>query len=304
MFSQRVGRDGKVLKWFNLGEWVTPGNLPPDEMVHTFYFWRCADITAQTAKALGNASDAEKYSVLAEQTRKAFWKRFYDEKNGTYGKSGGNIFALKMGIPADQYSRVIYALKEDIKANNVHLDTGIFGTQFFFEVLSEIGMQNLAYDIMNQTSEPGYGHWLELGSTTTREQWSEEGSHNHPMFGGGLVWYYRKLAGMNTYTEKPGYRHIIFRPQPVNDLTFVKYFNQTTYGEAGIHWQNQEKQFAMQVTVPVGCSATVYVPIRDRKKITESGREISGSYDIDFQRENSSYRVVEVESGNYQFVSE
>jgi alpha-L-rhamnosidase len=40
MFSKRNGNDGKILKWFNLGEWVAPGSLPPDEMVHTFYFWR------------------------------------------------------------------------------------------------------------------------------------------------------------------------------------------------------------------------------------------------------------------------
>lgn len=304
MFSKRVGRDGKVLKWFNLGEWVTPGNLPPDDLVHTFYFWRCANITAHTAKVLGRYEDAGKYADLAEQTRKAFWKRFYDERNGSYGKSGGNIFALKMGVPDDQYQRVIYALKEDIKANNMHLDTGIFGTQFFFEVLAENGMQNLAYDVMNITGEPGYGHWLELGATTTREQWNEEGSHNHPMFGGGLVWFYKKLAGMNIAADLPGYQHIIFRPQPVADLTFVKYFTQTTYGEAGIQWQYQEKQFTMQVTVPVGCSATVYIPILDGKKITENGKEFPEQLRVDFPKDNTHYRLVDVESGVYEFSSE
>jgi alpha-L-rhamnosidase len=219
MFSKRVGKDGKVLKWFNLGDWVTPGNLPPDEMVHTFYLWRCADLTAQTAKVLGKSDDSRKYADLAEQTRKAFWKRFYDEKNGSYGKAGGNIFALKMGVPNDQHPRVIGALKADIKANKGHLDTGIFGTQFFFEVLSENGMHDLAYEAINKKEEPGYGHWLELGSTTTREQWSEEGSHNHPMFGGGLVWFYRKLAGMHADPDQPGYKHIVFRPQPVDQVT-------------------------------------------------------------------------------------
>jgi alpha-L-rhamnosidase len=243
MLSKRVGKDGKVLKWFNLGEWVTPGNLPPDEMVHTFYLWRCADITSQTAEALNKPEEAKKYTNLAEQTRKAFWKRFYDEKNGTYGKAGGNIFALKMGVPDLQYQKVVSALKNDIKENKGHLDTGIFGTQFFFEVLSENGLHDLAYEAMNKKDEPGYGRWLELGSTTTREQWSEEGSHNHPMFGGGLVWFYRKLAGMNTDSSQPGYKHIIFKPQPAGDLTYVKYYNQTPYGEAGIFWKKENGQW-------------------------------------------------------------
>ena len=303
MFSKRTGNDGKILKWFNLGEWVTPGDLPADEMVHTFYFWRCADLTAQTAKVLGKADEAKKYAELAEQTRKAFWKRFYDGKNGTYGKAGGNIFALKMGVPTDQYNMVVSALKADIKANKGHLDTGIFGTQFFFEVLSENGMHDLAYDAMNKKEEPGYGRWLELGSTTSREQWSEEGSHNHPMFGGGLVWYYRQLAGMNADPDQAGYRHIIFRPQPVDDLSYVKYYNQTVYGEAGIEWKSENQQFAMSVTVPVGCDATVYVPILKGQSVIESGRSIADSKDVKFQKEELGYQVFEVKSGKYQFVS-
>ncbi len=304
MNSQRVGKDGNVLQWFNLGDWVAPGNLPPDEMVHTFYLWRCADLTAQTAKALGKTAEAKEYTALAERTKAAFHRRFWNEEKGSYGKAGGNIFALKMGVPSNQYPRVIEALKNDIKANNGHLDTGIFGTQFFFEVLSENGMHDLAYAAMNKKEEPGYGHWLELGATTTREQWSEEGSHNHPMFGGGLVWYYRKLAGMNTDQEAPGYKHIIFRPMPVEELSFVKYFNQTPYGKAGIHWQQQDGKFTAQVVVPVGCKATVSIPLQEAKQITESGKPIAKNKTVQFVKEEQGYRIFTIESGDYRFVSE
>ncbi len=303
MHSKRTGNDGKVLKWFNLGDWVAPGNLPPDEMVHTFYFWRCADFTAKTARALGNTSEAEKYTALAEKTRQAFWKRFYDEKNGTYGKAGGNIFALKMGVPASQYQRVIAALKADIAANKGHLDTGIFGTQFFFEVLTENGMHELAYEAMNKSDEPGYGRWLELGSTTTREQWSEEGSHNHPMFGGGLVWYYRQLAGMNTDEVNPGYRHIIFKPQPVGDIRFAKYYNETVYGKAGVEWTSEDDEFSMKITVPVGCEATVFVPLMSGEKVKVNGKPAEKSKEIELLKDENGYRLLKTGSGIYKFQS-
>lgn len=303
MFSQRVGKDGKVLKWFNLGEWVTPGNLPLDEMVHTFYLWRCTDFTAQTAKALNKPDEAKKFETLAEKTKQAFQKKFYDEKNGTYGNAGGNIFALKMGIPKSQYDKVVAALKKDIKENNGHLDTGIFGTQFFFEVLSENGLHDLAYEAMNKRDEPGYGRWLELGSTTSREQWSEEGSHNHPMFGGGLVWYYRKLAGMNADSENPGYRHIIFKPMPAGDLTFVNYSNQTSYGEAGINWKKEKGEFSMKIAVPVGCTATVYVPAKEGKAVFENGISARESKDIQFAGDENGYQVFVVNSGKYNFAA-
>jgi alpha-L-rhamnosidase len=306
MNSQRVGLDGKPLEWFNLGEWVTPkmpDDLPTNELVHTFYFWRCADFTAKTAKALGNLDDAKIYSDLAEKTRNAFWRKFYDAEKGSYGKGGGNIFALKMGVPDNQYERVVSAIKNDLKANNGNLDTGIFGTQFFFEVLAENGMNDLAYEAMNKRTQPSFGWWIEQGATTTWEQWNGDYSRNHHMFGGGLTWFYRKLAGMNADPEKPGYQHIIFRPQPTDDLTFVKYNNQTSFGKAGIDWKNENQQFSMQVTVPVGSVATVYVPNKSTKLITENGKNISKSNDVKFIRIEPGYCVFSVKSGIYTFIS-
>jgi alpha-L-rhamnosidase len=303
MHSKRTGNDGKILKWYNLGEWVTPGDLPPDDLVHTFYFWRCAEITAKVAKALKNDEEAKTYESLAEKTRQAFWLRFYDEEKGTYGNAGGNIFALKMGIPDEQYQKVKEALKKNFKANNGHLDTGIFGTQFFFEVLSENGMHDLAYEAMNKKTEPGYGHWLELGATTTREKWDTGGSHNHPMFGGGLVWYYRKLAGMNTDPGQPGYKHIIFKPMPAGDISFTKYFNETSYGNAGIFWQKENDRFSMEVTVPVGCSATVFVPVKHEETILENGKKIVENADLKPLGEEDGYKKFMVKSGRYIFTS-
>jgi len=301
MFSQRTGKDGKVLRWFNLGEWVAPGETVPDDMVHTFYLWRCADLVTKSARILDQTEEANYFAELAFNTKMAFFNKYFDEENGTYGKGGGNIFALKMGVPEAQYDGVIKALIADIEENNRHIDTGIFGTQFFFEILAEHGMQDLAYEVMNQRTEPGYGHWLELGSTTSREQWSTRGSHNHPMFGGGMVWFYRKLAGMNTDPDNPGYRHIIFRPQLVSDLSFVTYENKTPYGLAGISWKNENRKFTMNVTVPVGSVATIHIPASDDQQVLESGKKIMDVPEIQFVEKENGYIIYEVGSGEYEF---
>jgi len=170
-------------------------------------------------------------------------------------------------------------------------------------VLSENGMHDLAYAAMTKRTQPGFGWWIDQGATTTWEQWNGDNSRNHPMFGGSLVWFYRKLAGMNTDPEAPGYRHIIFRPQPVADLTFVKYFTQTSYGNAGIHWKDENQQFSMKVVVPAGCEATVYVPLRSEKAITENGAAITGSDEIEIVGDEAGYRVFAVKSGTYLFSS-
>ena len=303
MYSQRKSADGKVLKWYNLGDWVSPGELVRDDMVHTFYYWMCVDIAAKTAKVLGKQEDFEKYVIVAESTKKAFHKEFYDSEKGTYGNGGGNIFALKMGVPEEQYSKVKSALAANIKKNNGHLDTGIFGTCFFFEVLAENGLNQLAYNALNKTEEPSFGRWIALGATTTRERWYEGGSYNHPMFGGGLVWFYRNLAGMKIDPDKPGYKHITFKPQPLKELDFVKYYNNTIYGEAGIDWKNEEDMFIMKIKVPVGSSATVYVPNNGRSTVLEGTIEAENASNVNFLRIEKEYAVYSVESGVYVFTS-
>ena len=290
-------------QWINLGDWVAPGKLPPTDMVHTFYLWRCSDLTARAAKALGKSDEAEYYNMLSEKTRKAFQDKFYDDKSGTYGPCGGNIFALKMGIPENQKASVISALEADIHANGDHLDTGIFGTQFFFEVLSENGLHELAYKVMNQTTQPGYGWWISQGATTSWEQWNGGGSRNHPMFGGGITWFYRKLAGMDTDPDKPGYRHIIFRPQPAGDITNASYSNLTPFGPAGISWNKNDGKFLIEVMVPVGCSATVYVPASSSDEVMESNRKLKKSREISFRQMEKGHAVYDVKSGKYNFSS-
>ncbi len=302
MFSQAPNK-ANPNKWLNLGDWAAPGKLPPDDLVHTFYLWRCADFTSKTAGVLGYNDEAEEYSRLAERTKKAFQDKFYDKTKGTYGPFGGNIFALKMGVPSDQKQNVIAALKSDIANNDGHLDTGIFGTQFFFEVLAENGMQELACNAMNKTTQPSYGWWIEQGATTTWEQWDGSGSRNHPMFGGGITWLYRELAGMNTDPSEPGYRNIIFKPRPAVYVTSAAFSNETPYGRAAVSWEKKSNRFILNTSVPVGSTATVYVPASKAKKVKENGKKIKSKSEVSFQKMEEGYAVFKTGSGNYSFES-
>jgi alpha-L-rhamnosidase len=300
MYSQAPDST-KANIWLNLGEWAAPGKLPPANLVHTFYLWECADITSKTAGVLGNIAEAKKYAELAEKTKRAFQNKFYDKEKGTYGPYGGNIFALEMGVPDDQKARVIAVLKADIVANGGHLDTGMFGTQFFFEVLAQNGMQDIAYQVMNQTTAPSYGWWIKQGATTTWEQWDGSGSHDHPMFGGGIVWFYRVLAGMNSEPDKPGYLNIIFKPQPAGCITFASYSNETPNGLASIDWEKNAHTFNLNITVPIGSTATVYVPASNANHVTESGKKIVNGNNLRFQRAEEGYLIYTVRSGTYSF---
>ena len=97
-------------------------------------------------------------------------------------------------------------------------------------------MNDLAYGIMTKRTFPSFGHWVEQGATTMWEQWDGGNSHCHPMLGACLTWLYRRVAGMESDPERPGYRHIVFRPRPVGDLTWARYAQLTSRGEASVRW--------------------------------------------------------------------
>ena len=106
---------------------------------------------------------------------------------------------------------------------------------------------------------------------------------------------------MDSDFEEPAYRHIIFKPQPVDDISFVKYHNNTSFGDAGIFWKKSDDNFSMEVTIPVGSYATVYVPAKQNQDVFESGKSISNSEYIKVVGEKDGYKIFSVNSGNYQF---
>lgn len=182
------------------------------------------------------------------------------ETAGNGAGDGSNIFALAMGVPAECRDKVVAAVKAELEANGGHLNTGIFGTGLFFETLCDYGMAEEAYAAMTKTDFPGFGWWVEQGAQTTWEQWNGEGSHNHPMFGGALVWLYRKICGVQTDEAEPGYRHIIIRPTPVGDLTWAEYSTETPYGKLSVRWDKKRSgRFRLKVRVPSGSHATVFL---------------------------------------------
>lgn len=274
IMNQKMPREKEGgIYWMNLGDWLPPHELPKDELVHTFYLWKCTDYTARAARALGKTADAARYATQAEEIKAAFHRHFYDAEKCSYGENGSNVMALRMGVPADVRDKVVETLRNEILASGGHLNTGICGTQMFFETLADNGLNDLAFEAMNKRDFPSFGWWIEQGATTTWEQWDGRNSRNHPMFGGALTWFYRKLAGMETDEAAPGYRHIIIRPMPVGDVTWASYSTRTLYGDASVEWHREDGgSFRMSVQVPVGCTATVFMPDGSDPVEIESGR--------------------------------
>ena len=282
-------------EWKNLGDWLPPRQLPPAELVHTFFLVHCADIVVRTAHTLGLNAEAKEFATIRDKAAEAFHRELYDPATGSYGKFGSNVMALKLGVPAERKAKVVKALRDNIAEVNDHLDTGIVGTRYLCEILVENGLEDLAYKIINQRDFPSFGWWIEQGATTTWEQWDGGNSRNHPMFGGGIGWFYRDLAGLEA--TDAGYRSFEVRPVLPEGLEWVRYSHNTTYGEIDIQWQRKAEDFTLSCVVPVGSTATIWVPF--------SGAEPKVKLDKNmiFKGVRDGYALYKVKSGSYTFTS-
>lgn len=252
--------NGALFKWLNLGDWSAPHALPDTELVHTFYAWLCADLISKTALEMGELKELPLYQNKALELQKAFVHKFYNPSLRSFGSHGENIFALYLGLPNHIRRAVIESVKQEIESRNGHLYTGIFGTRYLFEVLSENGMHQQAYEMLTKKTYPSFGYWIEQGATTTWERWDGKNSRNHPMFGGGLVWMYTHLCGLRPL--KPGFKSIQFKPVIPEGLTHASFSTETKYGKTAISWKKEGDRIRMRVIVPHACTGQVYLPIK------------------------------------------
>jgi alpha-L-rhamnosidase len=84
-------------------------------------------------------------------------------------------------------------------------------------------------------------------------------------------------------------------------MTYASYINNTPYGKAGIYWKKVNGKFIMDVTIPVGSYATVYVPAVNSENILESGKKIEKANSVRYQKTEDGYVVFNVGSGKYTF---
>ena len=259
-----------TIDYCNYGDWVDgswiKGTLDKRTtsrpLMSTAYYYNNCRIVARAARLVGKDDDARKFDELADRVKAAFNVRFFNPKTNKYESEtqGSYIFPLAFGmVPESHVTAVIANLVDEIQIKaKGHTSVGLVGMQWFMQTLTDVGRPDVAYTVATQTTRPSWGYMVSKGATTSWERWDtdiQDGGMNgesQKILSGNLeAWMYQTLGGINYDPEHPGFKHIILRPRPVGDLSFVRCSHRSLYGPIQSDWKKEGGAFR----VDRGCAS-------------------------------------------------
>ena len=273
-----ASQDSAYILKMGLGDWYDygPGRAgfsqnTPMPLVATahYYQWMCYMYVL--AKQLGKRDEAYAFNQRAENIRQAFNREFYDAKRKTYGTGSQCSLALPLYlklVPEKDYQAVLQNLIKDIHQHGDRLTTGDVGNRYLFYTLAKNGHRELLYKMLNHYDVPGYGYQIKKGQTTLTEQWNPDhgASMNHFMMAHIENLLIPDLLGIQRNGDL-----IEIAPHPVGDLTWCKGSTMSAQGKVSVSWKIKKDKFIMDIDIPEGGFADVYMPYSDRAESIHGG---------------------------------
>ena len=319
-FLETKSRDGILMHygdetWGFIGDWVPPGKgmdsndkvgKTEKEVFNNCYKIYLYNILAESAEVLGKTNDSRRYKKQSETLRNKIHEIYFDGKKGIYanGEQPYLSFPLLMDVPSDaERGRVFSNLETEIKiTNNGHLNTGMLGTYFMLQYLTETGRSDLVYLMMKQKTYPGWGYMISQGANTCWEQWNGYWSNIHSCFTSGGGWFFTGVAGIRQVEKSAAFKHLLIAPQLTDVIKAQNSKFNSPYGKVGVSWTHQENSsLQIEIEIPANSSADVILPVSGNQIVFESGRKLNENSDIEILSKQDDQLRLFVPSGNYTF---
>jgi alpha-L-rhamnosidase len=148
---------------------------------------------------------------------------------------------------------------------------------------------------------PGWGYMLDQGATTSWEDWQGRSSRIHDTLISLGSWFVQGIGGIRADESGPGFRHFLVKPAPVGDLTYARASYRCPYGEIISNWRLDGGSLHLDLTVPPGTTATVYLPTADAATVREGDRPAAQSRGVSAAGAEGGKARFQVVSGTYAF---
>lgn len=250
-------------------------------LISSGYYYYSTNIVAKTAKILGKEEDAAYYKDLAEKIRDAFINEYFTPTGRLcVNTMTAHVVVLYMGLTPDfAYEKTCAGLLEILKKNKYHLNTGFVGTPYLCPVLSQNGMNDIAYRLLMEKGFPGWLYEVLMGATTVWERWNSVmpdgkisgtgmNSLNHYSYGSIVEWMYRYMLGIQPLEEAAGFKKFKVAPAPNYQISWAKASLRSAAGTIRSAWSIEGKNLKFTVTVPFDAEAAVILPDAEAEVIS------------------------------------
>jgi alpha-L-rhamnosidase len=279
------------------------------------FFAYSTQLLINSAEILGNKKDVQVYTQLLGRVKTAFLRE-YVTPNGALvsGTQTAYVLALQFDmLPDSLRTQAAARLADNVKSYNNHLTTGFLGTPYLCHVLTRFGYTDLAFKLLMQDTYPSWLYPVKMGATTIWERWDgikpdstfetpSMNSYNHYSYGAIGDWMYRVVAGLDTYSDGPGYKHIRIMPHIGGGLTMASAHLQTYYGRVSSGWNTDSEKITFDIEIPANTSATIYLAGEEPNDLTESGNRLNLVKEIQSVEVEKGYVIIKLGSGNYHFI--
>ncbi len=291
------------------------------------YYANDARLMAKMSRELSVSPDddyykkAEYYERLFQSIKDEFNERYWDAEPL---ENKQTTFLLPLAfdmLDEEKTNRAVILLKNAIDSNNGLLSTGFLGTSVFLPTLSKMGLNDEAYSILFQRSNPSWLYSIDQGATTIWERWDsytkEKGfgpsymnSFNHYSYGAVGEWLYRYMAGIEVSESECGFKSFVLAPvYDINSHNRNMYVSnveakyKSNYGTIKSSWEHAKNgNFDYWCEIPVNTTATLCLPnITDIDDIYEGSKHVFDSDGVEYLGHNSRGTIFKLGSGKYHF---
>ncbi|MBL7115925.1 MAG: family 78 glycoside hydrolase catalytic domain [Kiritimatiellae bacterium] len=281
-------RDGKmqgnrISKFHCFGDWLNIGANTPKDVIFVAYTAGNAQIMSKVADILGKQEDVEKYNKMHERFKKAFNEMFVGEDGKIKGHTQ-TCYILALGfdlVDGEMKKKVEEHLIERIEERKWHLSTGFVGTRDLMHVLTKIGRNDIAYRLLFNDTYPSWLFPVKNGATSIWERWdswtpnkgfqsAKMNSFSHYAYGAIGQWMFENIGGIRH--AEPGYKKISIKPIITDKLDWAKVSYDSIQGMISVNWEREGDKVNLEVEIPEGAKAEVYVPGKDKPENVKAGK--------------------------------
>jgi len=247
-----------------LGDWCCPNILYPDKdityankqvfipapFVNTYFMVKSLLQMAEIAKIIGKEEDVSEYMSKADERKRAINAAYFSTYDQSFFMNihGASAFGLDIGLGTDK----TYEYMVSYYTKLGHYDTGIFATDIVTRLLFERGDADLAVDLLVNNGDQGFEHWRQNGATTFHEYWdsNRSRSHNHPMFGAVVEYFFEYLLGIRQREGSAGFTSVVIAPQAVSRFGKMSGSMTTPNGVISVAYKRTESGVTFNITIP------------------------------------------------------